>query len=401
MKIVIGHDAFYPNVDGASYFTQRLATYLKKAGHEIFIVANSQTTSTHSDIFHDMPMLRLGSSPLFVNDYRLYIPTPLKTAKLKKVIKQFGPDMVHIQGNFPLDQAIFEVARDLSLPVVATNHCMPQNMSHYLPLPSGGKKLADKMFYYTMKRFYMKCDRLTTPTITARDYLYNTGVTKEVLPISCGIDMEIFNAGGKYADLKKKYAIPAGKNILFVGRLDREKKVEVLIRAMELIVKAEPATNLILVGKGEEREDWEKLTADLGLSPRVIFTGFVPDEDLPGIYALADCFAIACPLELQSIVTMQAMAMGLPVVAVKEMALPELVHHGENGYLFADDDYRSAAKFLIKLLEDDQLRKTMSAKSLEIIKPHDINNTIKQFEKVYGEAIEINKKELLKKRSRG
>jgi glycosyltransferase involved in cell wall biosynthesis len=93
---------------------------------------------------------------------------------------------------------------------------------------------------------------------------------------------------------------------------------------------------------------------------------------------------------------MQAMATGLPVVAVKEMALPELVHHGENGYLFADNDYKAAAKFLIKILEDDQLRKTMGEKSLEIIKPHDINITIKQFEKVYDEAIEINKETLKK-----
>jgi len=392
MKIVIGHDAFYPNVDGASYFTQRLALYLKKAGHDIFVIANSQTTSSHSDVYHGIPMFRLGSSPIFVNDYRLYIPTLFKTAKLKKAIKGFGPNMVHIQGNFPLDQAIFEAARDLALPVVATNHCMPQNMSHYLPLSSRGKKLADKVFYYTMKKFYMKCDRLTTPTVTARDYLYNTGVTKEVTPISCGIDLEIFNARAEHADLKKKYVIPAGKNILFVGRLDKEKKVEVLIRAMELIVKAVPETNLILVGKGEEREDWEKLAAELGLSERIIFTGFVPDEDLPGIYALADCFAIACPLELQSIVTMQALAMGLPVVAVREMALPELVRHGENGYLFANGDYRAAAKFLIKLLNDDKQRLIMGEKSLKIIKPHDINNTIKQFEKVYEEAIEINKK---------
>lgn len=394
MKIVIAHDAFYPNVDGASYFTQRLAIYLKKAGHEIFIVANSQTVSTHADTYHEMPMLRLGSSTVFVNDYRLYIPTPLKSAKLKKAIKEFGAELVHIQGNFPLDQAVYEAARDLGLPVVATNHTMPQNMSHYLPLPSGGKKLADKMFYYTMKKFYTKCDCLTTPTIPARDYLYKTGLTKEVTPISCGIDLEIFNVNSKHVDLRKKYAIPAGKNILFVGRMDREKKVEVLIRAMKLIVRAVPETNLVLVGKGEERENWEKLAAELGLSERVIFTGFVPDEELAAIHTIADCFAIACPVELQSIATMQAMAMGLPVVAVNVMALPELVHHGENGFLFDDDDYRAAAKHLIKLLTDDELRKKMAQKSLEIIKPHDINNTIKQFEKVYEEAIEINKKRL-------
>jgi len=396
MKIVIGHDAFYPNVDGASYFTQRLAIYLKKAGHEIFIVANSQTVSSHQDTYHELPMLRLGSSTIFVNDYRLYIPTPLKSSKLKKAIKEFGAELVHIQGNFPLDQAVYEAARDLGLPVVATNHTMPQNMSHYLPLPSGGKKLADRAFYYTMKRFYMKCDRLTTPTVTAREYLYKTGVTKEVTPISCGLDLEIFKVDAHYADLRKKYSIPAGKNILFVGRLDREKKVDILIRALELIVKEQPATNLILVGKGEEREDWEALAAELGLAQRIIFTGFVPDEDLPGLYALSDCFAIACPFELQSIVTMQAMAMGLPVVAVNEMALPELVHQDENGYLFADGDYQSAAKFLIKILADDNLRKKMGQKSLEIIKPHDIKNTIKQFEKVYAEAMEINKKRIMK-----
>ena len=94
-------------------------------------------------------------------------------------------------------------------------------------------------------------------------------------------------------------------------------------------------------------------------------------------------FYIAGIAELQSLVTMEAMASGLPVIAVNAMALPELVWHGENGFLFELTDDKSLSKFLIDVFSNHSLRLEMGKKSLEIIQAHDINKSMATFESLY------------------
>ena len=117
------------------------------------------------------------------------------------------------------------------------------------------------------------------------------------------------------------------------------------------------------------------------------FAGFLPNEDLPNIYRAADIFVMPGVAELQSIATMEAMASGLPVVAVDAMALPELVHDGKNGYLFKDGDLQTFADRVVALITDENLRKKMGQKSLDIIKAHDIHKSVEIFEQVYKDVI--------------
>jgi glycosyltransferase involved in cell wall biosynthesis len=144
--------------------------------------------------------------------------------------------------------------------------------------------------------------------------------------------------------------------------------------------------HLVLAGMGKEKRNLEELAEKLSIQQTVTFTGFVPDEDLQNIYRVADLFVTAGVAELQSIVTMEAMASGLPVVAVNAMALPELVHDGENGYLFSDGDGQMFAEKVIAILSDQAMWAKMSEKSLEIIRDHDINKTIEEYESIYSEV---------------
>jgi len=111
------------------------------------------------------------------------------------------------------------------------------------------------------------------------------------------------------------------------------------------------------------------------------------DEDVPRLYRFADVFVIAGIAELQSIVTMEAMASGLPIIAADAMALPELVHHGENGFLFPVDDAQALAAAAVTILSDEPLRRQMAKRSLEIIKAHDINKVVEQYEMLYTQMI--------------
>ena len=145
--------------------------------------------------------------------------------------------------------------------------------------------------------------------------------------MSNGVDLDVYSPGAADESLRRRYALPAGRPlILSVGRLSPEKRADVLIEAVATQDVAD--TVLALAGSGPDEGRLRELAARRGVSERVRFLGFIPGTDLPGLYRLADVFAIASEAELQSLVTMEAMASGLPVVAVNAGALGELVHAG-------------------------------------------------------------------------
>jgi 1,2-diacylglycerol 3-alpha-glucosyltransferase len=215
-----------------------------------------------------------------------------------------------------------------------------------------------------------------------------------VIPISCGIDLGRFHPGNDGHELKHRFKIPDRQILLAVGRLDEEKRIEVIIRAMPEII-ARVDAHLVVAGKGKLFGGLKSLVRKLGLEDRVTFTGFIADDELPNLYDLADLFVMPGVAELQSIATMEAMASGLPVMAADAMALPELVHHGENGLLFPPDNSHALAEAAIQILTDESSKKRMAKRSLEIIQIHDINKVAETFEHLYMRMLSVDQRATL------
>jgi glycosyltransferase involved in cell wall biosynthesis len=169
---------------------------------------------------------------------------------------------------------------------------------------------------------------------------------------------------------------------VFVGRLDAEKRIDDTIRALARILPERDA-QLALAGIGAREQELRALAAELGVADRVFFLGFVPDEDLPLVYAAGDAFAIAGVAELQSIATLEAMSTGLPVVAADAMALPHLVEVGRNGFLFPPGDPEGLADRLLSVLGSERTRRSLGAASREIALRHDHHRSLERFESVY------------------
>jgi len=323
--------------------------------------------SVHIPVYQDFRI-----SPLFIS------------GTIKSAVREVSPDIVHIQNHFLIGKEAASAARELGIPVMGTNHFMPENLVHYLHLPVIVERWVQRFAWRRFVRVFEQLSLVTTPTKTAAALVAKAGLKKEVVPISCGIDLERFKPANEGAYLKRRFGIPSDKPVLlYVGRLDKEKRIDLILRALPDILRFN-GVHLILTGIGKERRSLEELTERLGIQKAVTFTGFVPDEDLHNIYQIGDLFVIAGIAELQSIVTMEAMASGLPVVAVNAMALPELVHDGENGYLFSDGNSQMLAEKVIAILSNQALRAQMSRKSLEIIKDHDMNKVVGEFEAIYS-----------------
>ena len=384
MKILIATDTYHPDVNGAAYFTYRLATTLTKRGHHVFVMCPSRSfKNTVSDdegvIVYGIRSIRL---PIYLN-FRI---SPVFVSRvIRGVVKRISPNVVHIQNHFLIGKQAVGAAKKLGIPVIGTNHFMPENLIHYLHPPIDAEKRLQQLAWRQCVEVFEQLDFVATPTKTAAALLRNAGLSKDIVPISCGIDLERFKPTNDGSYLRQRFAIPDNKLVLlYVGRLDKEKRIDVILRSLPDILRA-TSVHLVLAGIGKERQQLEETTRKLGIQEAVAFTGFVPDEDMQNLYRIADLFVTAGIAELQSIVTMEAMASGLPVVAVNAMALPELVHDGENGYLFADGDSKTLAEKVIAILSNQEMRAQMSKKSLDIIKNHDINKVVERYESIYSQ----------------
>ena len=389
MKILFGTDLFYQNFAGSVSFIQYLAKGLIKDGHQVFVIAPSKTFENTISIEDGVTVYGIRSViiPDVIYPSQFRIPITAGSNKIRTILEEVKPDVVSIQDHFMIGGKIAKESRRLNIPTVGTNHFMPENFIHYLYPPEFAKEFLRKLAWKDFLRVYKKLDVVTTPTKTAAELIKNLGLRNTIIPISNGVDLKRFNPKNNGQTLRTKYNIPPTEPIiLFVGRLDKEKEIDELIKAFaETLHKIR--SKLIIAGKGTERSKLISLSRKLGLSKDIIFPGFVPHVDLPSLYTAADVFAIASIAELQSIATLEAMASGLPVVAVNAIALPELVHDGENGYLFEKGDTKNLSDKLVKILKDKNLRKKMSKKSLEIIKQHNIEDTVKKYEKIYEKLV--------------
>jgi 1,2-diacylglycerol 3-alpha-glucosyltransferase len=384
MKILIATETYLPDANGAAYFTYRIGTTLAKRGHNVFVMCPSRSFKNTVSNDNGVTVYHIRSIPVPV--YRTLRISPIFISRtIRRAVEGISPDIVHVQHHFLIGKEALNAAKRLGIPVMGTNHSMPENLLSHFHLPGLVEKWVRRFYWRQFLRVFEQLDFVTTPTKTAVAVLKKVGLSKDVMPISNGVDLERFKPTNDGLYLKRRYAIPTDRPVLlYVGRIDKEKRIDVILRALPDILRV-TSIHLVVTGTGTEKQKLEELTEKLGIQKAVTFTGFVPDEDLQNIYRVGDIFVMASIAELQSIVTMEAMASGLPVVAVNAMALPELVHDGENGYLFSDGDSQMFAEKVIAILSDQATRAEMSKKSLEIIKDHDINKIVDKFESIYTE----------------
>ena len=198
-----------------------------------------------------------------------------------------------------------------------------------------------------------------------------------MIPISNGIDTSVFNPKNDGEYLRKKFNLPQKNIVLSAGRMTPEKNLDVLIKAIPHIIKKIDAHFLLVGSGGEYKQHLQDLTKQLDVADHTTFTSFLDWEDYPKIYAIADLFTLPAESELQSIVTLEAVASGLPVVVVNKGALPELANSG-NGFVFEPKNSKEMAEKIVKILIDEKLKKQMGKNSLKLVKKHTLQSVAKQ-----------------------
>lgn len=386
MKILIAADLHYPTLNGVASFSRNLAKGLAGLGHEVLVIAPSQTGKKYKEVDSNYVIARTVSVPFpFYQNFRISL-NPAR--EVKKIIEDFDPDVIHIQMLMWIGQAAMKYGNKYGIPIVSTNHAMPENLMDNLRLLAPVSRPINYILKSYGARFHSKSDHITMPTQSAID-MFNVGkIQTPIEAVSNGIDLARFNPGEVPEEIYTKFSIPKDMPIVsYIGRLDAEKHVPVLVRAFVRVISVMPNVHLLIVGDGTERQGLQAMAHELGISRQVTFTGRVSDEDLEQLHRLGTVYCMPSPAELQSIATLEAMASGQPIVAVDAGALKELCQNERNGYLTEQDDDEMIAEGIMKILEDPALREEMSQESLKIANEHDLKTTLAKFEEIYNRLV--------------
>lgn len=382
MKILIVLDSYPPDLNGGAYFTHRLALSLQKRGHDVLVLCPSRSLKQGYGYYEGVKLYQVRSwpAPGYVH-FRVSWPLGI-TKSVVRAIESFDPDIIHLQGKFFLGKICHRAGLKLGIRMIATNHFMPENFFHYTHLPKWcAPKFAEYCWRWVLEML-QEVDIVTTPTATAKKLLREVGFEKPVEVISCGVDLDIFKPNQDASILKKRFNIPEKPVLLYTGRLDREKNLLIALEAFRQLRETHDV-HFVLTGRGAEALLLQKWVRDHHLAEHVTFTGYLEDHEYPLIYGLADCFVHTGLAELQSIVGLEAIASGLPMIAARAMALPELVTPGVNGYLFEPRSVSELTQALCEIFSDDTQRLSMGKMSRTLARRHALEETAKSYEELY------------------
>ncbi len=379
MRIVIVTEQYLPMLGGVATVTLNLSHDLAAAGHQVWVVAPSEGHYNQHTEDGSVHVHRFASFEWPTYDGQRIAFPPV--TPLRRLLRTVRPDVVHIHSPIVLGNLAQLLASSLHIPVVATNHYMPINMSPALSTDPLLGKSFEALAYSYLVGFYNRCNFVTAPTATALGLLKRHGLRAPSRPISNGIDLQHFKPGPRDETLRRRLRLPADRPlILYIGRLSEEKRVHVLLDAM---AQLQHPAHLVVGGNGPAANDLEQRARALSIAHRTTLLGRVSDEDLIPLYRLADVFVMPSVAELQSVATLEALAVGLPVVAANTGALPELVFDGENGFRFTPDDSAALRDCLAQLVTNAALRREMSESAIITAAAHDRRRVLDEWQQVY------------------
>ncbi len=334
MNIGIFTDNYLPQVNGVATSIVILENELRKLGHNVYIF-----TPSHPKADDDSPYVyRLPSVPfVFLKDYRV---STFYSNKVVHQIKKLKLDIIASQTEFSMGLFAKIVSKRLSIPIIHTYHTMYEDYMHYI---SKGIEVSPVVAQKYSKYFCNHVDALVVPTKKTERILKSYGVTTQMRIIPTGIDFAPFRkenyAPAEVQKLKAVFHIPENVPvILFIGRLAKEKSIDVILYAMQTLVKKMPEAILFIVGDGPSRLELAELAKNLGIQDNVIFAGLQPWSTIGKFYQVGDIFVNASVSETQGLTFAEAMAASLPVVAKNDESISGLIRDGYNGKLFETTD---------------------------------------------------------------
>jgi 1,2-diacylglycerol 3-alpha-glucosyltransferase len=348
MRVAMFTDSFLPARDGVVNSILTTKAQLEKLGHEVFIFAPEPCNGHREEevyYFRSVTYKR----------YPGYSFSPFPTNKCE-ILKDLDVDVIHTHGLLFMGVRSMFAARTLKLPVVVSFHTMVTDAAKYyapFPIPDW---IMNRLFWIYLKQLLERADSVVAPTAAIKtELLAYAPAMHRVDVIPTGVNCDRFSPDVDGSVIRKRYGLNGERVLLHVGRIAMEKNLDLVIDAFSELVRKEPIARLLIVGEGPAKRHYQECVREKGLDGRIIFTGFIPDDELPQVYAACNASVIASKFETQGLVGLEAMATGKPVSGINYRAVKELIHEGENGFVFEDDPSSCAEAMRAALDHSEEL----------------------------------------------
>ncbi len=380
LRIGLFTDTYAPQVNGVSISLQLISEGLQRRGHQVTIFAPKFPGYTD----HQTGVVRVPSLK-YLNDPPIYVAvlgTPRTTWSLTR--KHF--DVLHAHSPLSVGLLAYLTASTKNLPLIYTYHTSITDYTHYIKFIGGTGVIRYGARWFSTTTTNLG-DQVVVPSPKFRRLLLEQKVRKPIHTIPNGIDLSTFERAKAPGSFRARLRLkPDAPILLSVGRIDPEKRLDFLIGAFVLIADEFPEARLVFAGDGSARKDLEAKAASTSVKDRIHFLGMVNRADLPDIFHDATIFLSASTTEVHPISVIEAIACGLPIVAVKDEAFEGMVIEGENGQM-TPLNINSFSKAVGALLSDPVQLERFGKRSSELSRKYSIEGQVQALENLYLEAI--------------
>lgn len=383
MRILLFTDTYPPEINGVSVSVENHAKVLQENGHEVKVITTSKFSKfTEEGIILRVPGIELKK----LYGYRL---SSFFSATAFQYIKKWKPEVVHIHTDAGIGIFGKIVSGVLKVPSVVTYHTMYEDYTHY----AGVLKGVANRFVKTFSKFIAEqCTEFIAPSLKTKDKIREYGADRYINIVPTGIDFKRFQHGTMDTEeikaIQDKFSLKDKKVVLSLGRLAKEKSIDVVIEGFNYYLQTsqDHTTVLLIVGDGPEKPILIEQVMKLGIEKNVIFAGAAPVTDVPLYYQIANVFTSASITETQGLTFMEAMVSEKPVLCRYDENLSSLIIHGETGYIFSEkEDFSLLLKQILGL--DLEKKALLNKGALHAVKQYSFEVFYRNILEVYQRAI--------------
>lgn len=384
LRVALFTNNYLPFIGGVPISIERLRRGLSGLGDSPLVVAPSYRDQPRQEdqVLRVPSLLAMGQN----REFRL---ANIFLARIRHRVRAFRPDLIHVHHPFWLGSLGVFLARRLKVPVVYTYHTRLEHYAHFVPLP--GLLFRNLISHALIKRFANRCDAVIVPTYSTEEYLRMIGVKTPTFVQPTGIEYQRFQSvdPAEVDRLRRKLGLGGERVLVSVSRLSNEKNIDFMIEALHRLRQASDRPfRFLMIGDGHQRERLQAMIDQLGLQRQVTLVGAVPPEDMALWYHLGDLFLFASKSETQGMVILEAMAAGLPVVAVRSSGIDDVVRHGFNGFK-TPEKQDLWLREVQRLLEDDALRQRLSRQALAFAADYSVEQFARDVRDIYANTLAL------------
>ena len=383
MNIALFTDSYTPVKNGVVTSVRQLKEGLESRGHNVIVI------TADVPYFQDTEqgIYRLPSVPAKLGAGTEFRFSMINQSPINKFLKKRKIDIIHTHSEFSIGFCGKRAAKKLKVPLVHTTHTMWENYTHYL---MNGKLITPKMARKYMAMYLKNVTQIVAPSVKAKNYYSQIVPNKPIEIVPNGIDSDKFKSSEIKPDeinqLRKEFGIKKNDiNLIFVGRVGQEKRVDELFETVAPILRKYDNLKMIIVGDGPNLHELRAKAEKQGLHKKFIFTGFVNWELVYRLYSMSDIFVTLSLSEVHPMTLIEGAMCGLPIIARYDESCLDLVVEGKSGFLIHEDsELESKVKYYLD--NPEELKKAKEA-SFELSKQFTAEHHVEKIEKLYERVI--------------